>query len=286
MKKSGKFLLVFLTALSMLCGVLGLVGCDQTKPVASSEGLKYRLLDDGTYHVSGLGSCKDTDIVIPATYIGKAVTGIAFKAFDGCSNIKSVSTGDGVTTINAFAFYGCSNLTSVILGNNVTKISHIAAFGCNKLSFNEYDECKYLGTENNPYFALIDTKESGYTSYTIHKDTNIIADNAFDTTNRLVSIVIPDSVTRIGARAFAGCKTLTSVVIGDSVTAIGERAFGDCTSLTSVYYKGTASDWNNVTISLNNPYFTSATRYYYSEEAPIEAGDWWHYNEQGEVVVW
>ena len=40
-------------------------------PVVASEGLKYKLLDNDTYEVSGIGECTDTEIVIPATYEGK-----------------------------------------------------------------------------------------------------------------------------------------------------------------------------------------------------------------------
>ena len=47
-------------------------------------------------------------------------------------------------------------------------------------------------------------------------------------------VVIPDSVTEIGAHAFAVCENLTSVVIPDSVTTIGDNAFAHCASLTSV----------------------------------------------------
>jgi len=48
----------------------------------------------------------------------------------------------------------------------------------------------------------------------------------------VTSVVIPDSVTSVGAVAFQNCTGLTSVVIPDSVTSIGDSAFGGCTGLT------------------------------------------------------
>ena len=50
----------------------------------------------------------------------------------------------------------------------------------------------------------------------------------------LTSVIIPDSVTKIGYRAFSGCESLTSIAIPDSVTEIGYCAFSNCKNLTSV----------------------------------------------------
>ena len=60
-----------------------------------------------------------------------------------------------------------------------------------------------------------------------------LCDGVFQEKN-IVSVIIPNSITSIGAFAFSGCSSLTSVTIGDSVTSIGSYAFSDCTSLTSV----------------------------------------------------
>lgn len=50
----------------------------------------------------------------------------------------------------------------------------------------------------------------------------------------MISVTIPESVNKIGARAFANCSSLQSVVIPNSVTVIGEYAFCSCKSLTSI----------------------------------------------------
>lgn len=51
---------------------------------------------------------------------------------------------------------------------------------------------------------------------------------------RLVSIVIPNSVTSIGNGVFGYCNSLTSVTIGSGVKSIGVEAFAFCYGLTSV----------------------------------------------------
>ena len=51
------------------------------KEQETSKGLAFTLLDDGTYEVSGIGSCTDTEIVISSVYNDKPVTSIGDSAF-------------------------------------------------------------------------------------------------------------------------------------------------------------------------------------------------------------
>ncbi len=86
-------------------------------------------------------------------------------------------------------------------------------------------------------------------------------------------------------------KTATSVVIpktiqGSPVTSIGASAFSYCSGLTEVYYKGDKTEWDKINISSRNEDLTSATIYYYSETKPAEAGNFWHYGANGEIVKW
>ena len=61
-----------------------------------------------------------------------------------------------------------------------------------------------------------------------------IEDRAFEGCVDLVSVTIPDSVTKIGYGAFYHCESLTSITISNSITRIREDAFLGCESLTSI----------------------------------------------------
>lgn len=68
----------------------------------------------------------------------------------------------------------------------------------------------------------------------ISNEVENIYDCAFEHHN-LSSVVIPNTVTRIGDYAFYGCHNLTSVSIPNSVKMIGKDAFAHCEKLSSVY---------------------------------------------------
>jgi len=196
--------------------------CDA--PVGDTEGLLYDISADGAYaEVIGYEGTA-TKVIIADTY------------------------GDlPVKNIYAEAFYEKDNITSVVIPDSVTSIGYEAFSYCNKLNYNTYGNCKYLGNEDNPYYALIETVNDNYSSYQIHEDAKIIVSMAFDGCARMGSMVIPDGVTSIGDYAFSSCDSLTEIIIPDSVTSIGYVAFGGCTKLTTIYCEAESqpSGWDS-----------------------------------------
>ena len=60
-----------------------------------------------------------------------------------------------------------------------------------------------------------------------------IGNHAFDSSTRLTSVVIPNSIVNIDYSAFDGCTNLTAIVLPNSIKNIGDRAFA-FTGLTSI----------------------------------------------------
>ena len=180
--------------------------CGENNPTYVNECLEYTLSDDGSsYIVSGIGTYKETNIIIPSVYNDLPVTKIGMHAFHGCNSFTSVVIPDSITSIGFSAFYGCSSLTSVIIPNSVVDMGTWAFYNCSSLTA----------------VIILD----GVTS---------IGNNTFNGCRSLTSIVIPDSVTSIGESAFKECSSLTSIVIPEGVTDIGKEAFYGCNSLASV----------------------------------------------------
>ena len=57
---------------------------------------------------------------------------------------------------------------------------------------------------------------------------------------------MPERVTALGGGAFYGCTSLTSITIPDGVTRIIQDTFYNCSKLTSIKYRGTETQWNDI----------------------------------------
>ena len=101
--------------------------CTRCGTERASEGLEYSLNSDGNgYTVTGIGTCTDTEIVIPSKHNSKPVTSIDVRAFYNCIGLTSVTIPNSVTSIGESAFSGCTGLTSVTIPDSVTRIGYSA----------------------------------------------------------------------------------------------------------------------------------------------------------------
>lgn len=268
--------------------------------------------------------CKNlTNITIP-----ERVTLIGECAFSGCSSLTSITIPNGVKSIGNSAFSKCDNLTSIALpflgatkdGVENTHFGFI--FGAVSSNYNaqyvpqSLKEVIITGSTGIGEFAFLNcgslvsvimpdsVTSIGTCAFKLcHSLVNVkipdgvisIERETFHSCFELINVTIPNSVTSIGDNAFWNCKSLTNIVIPKSVTTIGRNAFNLNTvdhSLKEIYYKGTAEDWEKISIGSYNDAITSAVRYYYSGTEPKSGSDetgydgkYWHYIN-GEIIIW
>lgn len=225
------------------------VNCGQP----ASEGLDMVLISEGEYTVSGIGTCTDTEILIPTTYNDLPVVSVEASAFLNNTAITSVVLPDGITSIGENAFNGCESLTSVTFGKN----SQLSSIGPGAFNY-----CYSLE------------------SITIPESVTNIGSDAFIYCYGLRSVTFGENsqLTSIGDGAFNWCESLESITIPASVTSIGEWAFVECYRLVEVW---NLSKLNITAGSEDNGYVG-----YYAKRVETEPSESYVYTDENGYVIY
>ena len=225
------------------------VNCGQP----ASEGLDMVLISADEYTVSGIGTCTDTEILIPTTYNGLPVVSVKASAFLDNTSITSVVLPDGITSIGENAFNGCESLTSVTFGKN----SQLSSIGPGAFNY-----CYSLE------------------SITIPESVTNIGSEAFNYCCGLRSVTFGENsqLTSIGDYAFLGCYSIESITIPASVTSIGEWAFVECYRLVEVW---NLSKLNITAGSEDNGYVG-----YYAKRVETEPSESYVYTDENGYVIY
>lgn len=176
------------------------------KPTKSEDGnWEYLINGDRTITVTKYTG-EQKWLAVPEKIDNRTVTVIGERAFEGCSDLFSITFPDSVTEISEFAFNDCSSLSSITLPDKLTEISDFV-----------FDDCSSL------------------TGITIPDGVVSIGVCAFYGCSSLQSITLPYSVISIGNRAFSRCKELTGITIPESVVSMGELVFDGSAGSLVVY---------------------------------------------------
>jgi len=108
----------------------------ETLYALGSQGLEYEMYkysSKKSVAVIGIGTCKDTDLVIPAYIDGYPVQEISEGAFRNCNTLKSVTILGSASYIGDFSFENCKKLESITIGEGARLIGTFCFNGSDSL---------------------------------------------------------------------------------------------------------------------------------------------------------
>lgn len=258
-----------------------------------------------------------TDTVI----IPNGCTKIAPRAFVSFTGMRKLVVSDSTAEIGASAFSGCEGLVSVTVGRNVSRIADDSFSNCvNLLEIYNLSTAlqitKGSTSAGNIAFYALDvyksesesSKLSNIGDFIFRNDGNKVSlaaylgddteltlpesfngedyemkDKLFHRNATVKSVVIPSSVTSIGASCFFNCTSLKYVIIGTGVTYVGNSAFS--ADFEGFYYMGSETEWSKIQFADANDNVKFLTKYYSEKEPEGIAQKYWYFLN-GTPTVW
>ena len=137
---------------------------------------------------------------------------IGDEAFSGTNHVHELSLPEGLEEIGNNAFHGC-DLQSLTIPSSVRKM------GNNPFSFATIRRLEVQG----PHFTFND-------GFLLSDEGKLVA-----YMGSAAEVVVPDTVTEIGAGAFYNVRSMQSVVLPQKLKTIRHHAFAQCENMTKIY---------------------------------------------------
>lgn len=200
--------------------------------------------------------CKQLEkMVIPSS-----VTHLGYDTFLLCEHLSEITLSPNIEKIKGGTFSNCISLSEITIGKGTLDVQGSAFDYCSSL------RAIYVDDENEMYSSVDGTLYSKGSKTLVRCPTGlykddflvpdgieVIAENAFKECENIRKFTLPRSLVEIGNFAFTNCA-MTSIVIPPSVTKIGASAFLLCNELETLVLpegikeieSGTASSCSNI----------------------------------------
>ena len=168
---------------------------------------------------------------LPGIAIPETVTSIGSCAFRYCSALTAITLPQGLQTLGANAFLYCENLPYVDVPDTLESAGYCIASDTTQLRCSIGSSAAYaLSKKNNSFY------NNGYRlCYTYaDRDGSVTGLVLFKYVGTEAEVRVPDGVTELLYLSFCSNSAVTSVILPETVVKIGEKAFSECKNLTSV----------------------------------------------------
>ncbi len=168
---------------------------------------------------------------LPGIAIPETVTSIGSWAFCYCSELTAITLPQGLQTLGANAFLYCENLPYVDVPDTLESAGYCIASDTTQLRCSIGSSAAYaLSKKNNSFY------NNGYRlCYTYaDRDGSVTGLVLFKYVGTEAEVRVPDGVTELLYLSFCSNSAVTSVILPETVVKIGEKAFSECKNLTSV----------------------------------------------------
>lgn len=219
-RKAGGLLLVIIVALM----TFAVSGCG----LKESEGLEFQSNGDGTCSWTGLGTCTDTEIVVPKKNGNESVVSVASDTLNfTVENVTKVVLPETIKTIEEDAFDRVRCLKTIVLKEGLEKIEDSGFNGCE-------------GLEDIKFPSTLKT----------------IGEHAFSDCKLLQEVILPEGLTELGKWSFSGCREIKKISVPSTLNMlhfVAEEG-GDCgyefetTSIEEFEYAG---EWNYTSLKMD-----------------------------------
>ena len=207
---------------------------------------------------------------------------IGSSTFSGCKSLKNISIPTGLKEIKESAFANNILLKTIKLPASVNIVAANSFYGCDQIILDcendyvaDYAKSKNISyikdsvlyekdetangeqtsgtyySEYGIYFDELSNTVTGYDrklkkveipEYLGEEPVLYISETAFQNSNNLEEIVLPNSVQTIENYSFANCLNLQHITLPENLTKIGYQAFSDCYSLEEIVLPAEVSE--------------------------------------------
>ena len=214
---------ILLTVLMVLSMLLCFSGCSPK----ASEGLEFKSNGDGTCAWVGIGTCTDTEIIVPKKNGDETVVSVASDTLNfEIDTVTKVVLPKTIKTIEKRAFDRLRCLVEIKLNEGLESIGEHAFYGCEALeSINFPSTLKSIG------------------------------EWAFCECKLLTEIVLPEGFEELGKFSFSGCNAVKKISIPSTLNKLHfiSADGGNCGyefDTTSVEAFNFAGDWKYTTLDM------------------------------------